>query len=443
MSEPLSELDGFLEGQPGRLDSSGSFTIAPDKARITLGASATAADPAYWLLKLIQAATAAEAEKLTIGLGRQRARLSFRTRSAGELLPSRALVALAAGRTPAAGPARHLHLALTAAAAGDLEGFRYNWWGGERSEALLYRGGELSMVPAGAAPSRTETEFLQFELLRSSGIPLAWSTAAEHQAVCKRSLVPLGLDGRYLDGVLRLPIPARGSWMPDLVPFHLCARFKKGEGFLCGIQAAEPPERPMPQGGLFYLSGSPPIGVARCSEAMFLPSTLEDMARVYVVEDGVVLKPLRCDLGLLGLVVFTTRGGLRLDALGMRVVGDESWEERRAELEEQADRLKRGLRRRLSSLEVQHGQQPQTAAPAAGALCTVAGLAMALLSGNLWLLPVGPLCGLGLALWNGDGFAPEDLQVKARQAIRRRLDQAQEGSKGRLLAREDTQTRGE
>lgn len=116
-----ADLESFLEQQvqAGDADSSGTFTLDPERARAKIEAYALGRKGEF-ILKMVQAAVAAGTDRIEVGFGRDTLSFSFQLQDAGPFLADRVWGALLSLGSLQASPLRHLAVGLTVACHGEL-----------------------------------------------------------------------------------------------------------------------------------------------------------------------------------------------------------------------------------------------------------------------------------------------------------------------------------
>lgn len=86
-----------------------------------------------------------------------------------------------------------------------------------------------------------------------------------------------------------------------------------------------------------------------CTAAAAVTSNFSHPAEIYFVDHGVLLHPIRRDLGCPGLQVILPLGDLDLDATGFQVIENDKWMSRGAEIQAISDSLKKKVRERIDA----------------------------------------------------------------------------------------------
>lgn len=198
----MRDIASFLEDQQtGLIDSTGEFTIAADKALEKL-AHSQLPEPSYWILKVVQFATAHGARNMNVSVGRRVTRVEI------DLKESISIVQLQKGLDSVSPlPDRALdHLVTGLRALGGIEGrvFALNLIRRDGSELLMWDGSGLSFKQTEGGS--TSDKLILEVSLRSSFIWKADLLKINHRAGEVSALtlhaftspMPVMLDGRVL-----------------------------------------------------------------------------------------------------------------------------------------------------------------------------------------------------------------------------------------------------
>ncbi|MGE0494589.1 MAG: hypothetical protein AB7S38_35595 [Vulcanimicrobiota bacterium] len=359
----MSELDDFLDHQRqlGSQDSSGVFTLNLARAQATLRRFALA-DPNFYLLKLVQAGVALEADRVELAIGQRSTRLGFLSSRAAT--PEALLKALENPQQVADPAVRHLAVGLNTAPLG-----RFEWTHSTRQSSLqlAVEGDQAELVAGPPRPEVPEHRHLYQLLLTRPRLDQARAVRAELDAVTSAtafSPVPVVVNGRP-------------TWSSLTRPEALLCRYQAGSGLslpnpsLAAYQEVEP--------GLFAWQGgrvgsSPTWLVAfeapaegermPCQMVMRFARKWIGSTRLTIVVDGVTLPPKRVDIGLSGMEAFLSGHGLQLDLSEFQVVEDQAYADLLDRLWRMARQSLAPLCRHWRKIGVVRGRQAGPARPA-------------------------------------------------------------------------------
>jgi hypothetical protein len=198
---PLGPLERFLEekAEPGRFDSQGHFSISAQRALEKLIDHAVA-DPAHWILKLVQAGVAARAEEIQIKAfrGSTRADIVLATLPPLDKLEG-ALLRL---ESPRGSLLAELCIGLRALL--KQHQFRLIWCDGESAQGFVWNGSSLDFVKAHACSVPSSRLRLEMSGPQTSAASRA-DEARLLEQLCRWCCVTLVLDGRQVNGPGNLP----------------------------------------------------------------------------------------------------------------------------------------------------------------------------------------------------------------------------------------------
>lgn len=357
-SQERDPLNAFLEAQRagGRLESSGEFTLALEKAREKLK-KFQLADATFYLLKVFQAAVCAGTDHVDIRLTRNQVQLSFWLPDGPDVLePEELLTAMAAEPPSNDSPLRHLAIGLNAGLAADPVSVVWaRWVTPHRGRALDIRDQDLTLLDDPPIPSSLkhpgQGRLFLFRLTKPASLSLSGSCAQEHTSVVLRcGFAPVGvrLDGRPLRSTWR------GAPTSDLhqysAPYYLVERYVLNHP--AGIHFRRPGLEAYRRTASTYVSkrttptlggGAPtfcydfvdPHGQPAvlpppgqdlvCSAAASLPLALRGPAVVAFVKHGVLIDPkIVCNNGG-GAFCVLPANGLSVDLSEFQVIEDEAY----------------------------------------------------------------------------------------------------------------------
>jgi tetratricopeptide (TPR) repeat protein len=316
-NEDLPAFLSALRG-PDPVESSGRFTIDLAKAREKLR-QFQAAEPIFYLLKLVQAAVAARAQRIDVRLTQHTVLLSMVLPPGNPLADSARLTQLLLydPQSAAVGPVRHLAIGLHASVTLEPERVHWSYWPGQSSPgawSINLSGGEVELgmaAPMRAQFGRSGTDLAEFSLTRQAKMkPHSYDERQHLARRCAFCPVPLFLDERRLTGLRSQPPPSGELWMGGA--YYLSERFLLADD---GFRMSAPPWPKLKQfvGDLFFnseeISGNihtrfPTFAYQLqgeavesgteellCSCALALPSHLCGTSRLVVVKHGVTLEP--------------------------------------------------------------------------------------------------------------------------------------------------------
>lgn len=195
------DLQRFLEekAEPGRFDSQGHFSLSVTDALEKLKEHAVA-DPAHWILKLVQAGVAGRADEIAIKTFRRatRADLILATLPPLDQLEG-ALLRLEASRGSLLG-----ELCVGLRALLNLHKFRLLWCDGKRAQGVAWNGRSLDQVQPHACSVSSPRLRLEFSGPQVSAAARADEALLLEQR-CRWCGVTLMLDGRQVNGPGNLP----------------------------------------------------------------------------------------------------------------------------------------------------------------------------------------------------------------------------------------------
>ena len=229
-------MDSFIEAQraAGGEAEPGKFTLNPSKAREKLR-QFQLADPSFYILKLVQAATASRAGSIDVKLGRFTVELSFLPQEPGELLDLTRVFAVLDDWSQADDALRHLVVGLNACLAVEPKTVIWSIETPQGSQSLVLYGNTLEMGPKTAPREVTKCTFI---LEKPSGfgafVRTLFSRSAEHRAIYSRCrFAPrLRVDARAPQaGWSRSAKDYEEGWIKYMTrPFVLLERYLTGPG---------------------------------------------------------------------------------------------------------------------------------------------------------------------------------------------------------------------
>ncbi|MBI3930335.1 MAG: hypothetical protein HY319_32665 [Armatimonadetes bacterium] len=363
----MGQLDDFLEEQKGlgKRESEGAFTLDLTRAQFKLG-QYQSADPAFFLLKLVQAGVLAGARSIDIKLLRWDVQVDLHGLGEGLESADRLLELLRNPLSEEESAARHLALALLSATSRKPAFLHWVFQHPAGGYAVDSAGGQSRLCRLYPSP-RTTARFLFRE--GANPVAAAQHRAVLHQAVshrCRYSTTEIRMDGWTVNrGVGSEPVPS-APWLaqlsrPFLVGEYLCVDSVPSSDSLL---AMDPRRRRVrcaevgPSHGtgdfdvfLQLWEGVPRSGTFPCRWAIQLPAALEGPSSLTLVRAGVTLDPVEIELGAPGVRVLGSSTGLKTDLSEFQVTRGEAFdalvEEARAALEQ----LKRQVRDHVWMLE--------------------------------------------------------------------------------------------
>lgn len=379
MSSPVpAELQAILDEKrcAGRVDSSGGFTLDLKRAQVKLQRFALA-DPAYYILKVLQAGVASGSPLLSVQLKRRETRLAFQWPHE-EAIPTGELLTALGNPTGAARPAvRHLAIGLNAAVGVNPRSIEWVAWDGQAGQWIEIQGGEVSVAELDEPPWDPPTAGYRLVLHRSWWRTLLPQAAGEHQALygrCRFSPVPIYLDSRLVNA-------------PDLNPWTLDVNFKHSPWLPEGYNLAERyrlgdtpraeqvgvPDSRVAHAELVDRDGevAPPRKFRRgecrvfvhqtrgqsaedtfysCSTAFIVPIDLQGPVTAHFVKFGVTVDVRRYDWPLPGARVVTSAASLQEDLSQFRLAENPAYQEHIDFLEQQLSEMREDVFRQLPQL---------------------------------------------------------------------------------------------
>lgn len=359
MGDDLDNLLSSLQ-KGGEVVSSGSFTLDLRKAREKLR-KFQLAEPCFYLMKVLQAAVSAGAERIDIALGRRSVNFYAVLPAGGPLAQAQPLIdGLQEPQGLGAGALRHLAIGLNSAWSVDPAFVSVSYYGREKKGGwkLVIGQEEIQLHPCPELPSKPAADLyptldrLEFTLERDSSVSsYVRSVASEHMGILHRCAfcpVPLYLDARRVIGQFG---PPERPGLPNLeigAPYLLVERFRPD--LLGGFQICAPPwDKLTPLSGslinrkevtvtegspvrcpTFSYQGNPPQGpdTVRANFALALPSHTTGSSRIVLVKDGVTLEPLAPHrMSHIGLQAVIAAPDVRVDLSEFTPVQDSQLEE--------------------------------------------------------------------------------------------------------------------
>ncbi len=359
MADDLDNLLSSLQ-KGGEVVSSGSFTLDLRKAREKLR-KFQLAEPCFYLMKVLQAAVSAGAERIDIALGRRSVNFYAVLPPGGPLAQAQPLIdGLQDPQGLPVGPMRHLAIGLNSAWSVDPAFVSVSYYGREKKGGwkLVIGQEEIQLHPCPQMPAKPAADLyptmdrLEFTLERDSSMSsYVRSVASEHLGILHRCAfcpVPLYLDARRVIGQFGPP-EKPGLPNPEIgAPYMLAERFRPDpQG---GFQICAPPwDKLQATGGslvnrtevtvtegsavrppTFSFQGDPPQGpdTVRANFALALPSHTTGSSRIVLVKDGVTLEPIAPHrMTHVGLQAVVSAPDVRVDLSEFTPVQDSQLEE--------------------------------------------------------------------------------------------------------------------
>jgi hypothetical protein len=347
-------MDQFLASQrtDGHLDSLGSFTLSPKEAREKMKVSGLS-DPSYFALKIVQAAVAAQCDRLDVVVDRYRLRFQFAASEKFNLPLENIASALLAVASLPQGWLRHLAVGMNAAAA---SGIAELVWRTPQGSVTMTES-ELK-VEKGRGP-------YELSLRKEKGL---WQSlfgtqfAGEYATLsrrCRFAPLDLVIDGRPIDR----PFPSRysegsgGSILPK-ADCYMWEAVRPGAGLRLAMPPSaryekESPERWLPrvdgrrEDGTFPLvvTGLQGDGPTTSASAVAVVLPIQEKQEDFIlVKDGVTLEPFRRSSDRsLSVAVLADASDLSVDLTEFQVVEDSRYDDKLNELREWMGEVIQGI----------------------------------------------------------------------------------------------------
>jgi len=353
--DDLHDLLSSLHGGSGQVVSSGSFTLDLRKAREKLS-KYQLAEPCFYLMKVLQAAVAAGAERIDIALGRRTVNFYACLPPDGPLAQAQPLIdGLQDPQSLPVGALRHLAIGLNSAWSVDPSYVSVTWWSGGSGWMLVIGQEEIQLQPCPGKPAKPAADLyptmarFEFTLERAANVSsYVRSVASEHMGILHRCAfcpVPLYLDARRVIGqfappeALPMPNPEHGA--PYMLAerflvdheggFQLCAppwdKVKPKEHSLIDTTELVTTEGQRVRFPTFSFQGLPKQGgdTVRVRMALALPSTTSGTSRIVLVKDGVTLEPVGPPrMSHIGLQAIVSAPDIKVDLSEFTAIQDET-----------------------------------------------------------------------------------------------------------------------
>lgn len=321
MDDDLDNLLKNLHAGQGQVVSSGTFTLDLRKAREKLS-KYQLAEPCFYLMKVLQAAVAAGAERIDIALGRRSVNFYACLPPDGPLANAQPLIdGLQDPQGLPVGALRHLAIGLNSAWSVDPAFISLSHWTEDGGWKLVIGQDEIQLHPCSERPAKPAADLyptmarLEFTLERAATVSsYVRSVASEHMGILHRCAfcpVPLFLDSRRVIGQFA---PAETPPMLNQengAPYILAERFKLDPHG--GFQICAPPWGKLKahknslinkteivvsdgtpvRAPTFSFQGLSATGgdTLRANLALALPAFTSGTSRIVLVKDGVTLEP--------------------------------------------------------------------------------------------------------------------------------------------------------
>ncbi|MBI3927979.1 MAG: hypothetical protein HY319_20725 [Armatimonadetes bacterium] len=446
-----SSLEEYLQEQraQGRLDSQGRFTIdlslAVEKLR-----QYQLADPSFYVLKVIQAGVSGGAEAVEVRLRGAEVEVLARGVRPEMLRLGRLMACLERPQEFSHLPEGHLVVGLNAALSLKPELLEWLQWNGESGSVLTVCPDYQELREVERAPARDGKPVFRFRMRKGGAGFLAGlrerlrRNSAEHQAVMRRcgySSVPVTLDGVRVRtwGTEPVPRAAWNTYYPH--EFRLAERLVVSSGQPALELPARSCEIRFHRGRLvgragtlafpevFLLDVVPPDGGSEnggrdlprhllCRAGISLPLALRGPGQVILVKAGVALDPVEVDLGCPGALAVLPGDGVETDLSQFQPRYDSELEERLKWSREQVQELLGLVKANVKDLKWRLLSQRTLLNVARGAAgASSAWVVPVLLSGNLYLLPLGIPAALVGAFHAVGGHESQRMSAELRENV--------------------------
>ncbi len=353
MSEQLQTLLQQLKTADGTLESHGEFLIDLKKARDKLK-KYQLKQPSYYLLKLIQAATSADAREIDINLRGRNATITIaldKNNNNPITDSSKVLQALTTNNTLQEQSAlNYLAVALNSSWGMDPEKISWSYETEAGGWRLTIEPDDLNLEDLKPNPELDHSQhyYVKFHLERSANISnYLKNIADEHDSIIARSAfgrIPIILNQKLLLG--SWGSPKEGDWHKNLCPpLFLLERYECDEKgkikFPCpkdifhlslanqGGQFINTEAVAVDQGHhapTFCTELTGPIAednMIYCKAALAVPLALTGPATIFFLQKGVTLEPIEYDLGLPGALIVAEGDDLNVDLTGFKAREDD------------------------------------------------------------------------------------------------------------------------
>ena len=434
MPEPAEKLHAFLQsaGFRGEWESRGSFTLAVEKAREKL-AQCSFENPAFFVLKLVQAAVAMGARWMRLETSRRTLGLSFDAPAEPTLE-----VLLEALANPAMASPRSLALVAqgfnAGAAAGAIQASLLCWTNTSLAGyGIFFEQGELKLGVAPDLPAGAEIEegLWMLTFRRRGGLFRTDLFGSERELVrarCRFSPVPIEIDGQPLRAAM--PHPSAAKWLADYSePFHLVERFRLGGGAQVEFDAKTP--RSIGVHGALRRNRSmraysvqpadfADLGSLEIEAAYAISVALEGEDRVELLCHGVVVESITIQTRGAGAWALLEAGDLSYDVSGFSAVRDDRLEREFSQVRASWRQMLEEMGDDLAELS---GTMESKAKPHAyaGCGCAVLGMLMAPV-GLLFEQHLMLMASAATVFFGGTGYHQgwEDPTLEFREALTQR-----------------------